>query len=185
MSPATARHFPDKETKYRVQKTDHQGSRALAWRAGRRTSRLGGVIPAGLRLHREAEQLSPWQRGERYLRAAGHWVGESRTIFRSIKWELTIRITWECTDDCTSLKRWCQGRPWSSADANPPACQCRGHHFDPWSGKIPRAAGQLSPCETTTEPSRLNYWSRCSTTGEATAMRRPCNTMKGSPRSLP
>ena len=26
------------------------------------------------------------------------------------------------------------------------------HRFDPWSGKIPHAAGQLSPCATTTEP---------------------------------
>ena len=32
------------------------------------------------------------------------------------------------------------------------ACQCRGHRFDPWSGKIPHAAEQLSPCATTTEP---------------------------------
>ena len=30
--------------------------------------------------------------------------------------------------------------------------QCRGHRFDPCSGKIPHAAGQLSPCITTTEP---------------------------------
>ena len=30
------------------------------------------------------------------------------------------------------------------------ACQSRGH--GPWSGKIPHAAEQLSPCTTTTEP---------------------------------
>ena len=28
------------------------------------------------------------------------------------------------------------------------ACQCRRHRFDPWSGKIPRASEQLSPCTT-------------------------------------
>ena len=28
----------------------------------------------------------------------------------------------------------------------------RGHRFDPWSGKIPHAAKQLSLCATTTEP---------------------------------
>ena len=33
-------------------------------------------------------------------------------------------------------------------------CQCRGHGFEPWSGKIPHAAEQLSPCATTTEPVR-------------------------------
>ena len=35
------------------------------------------------------------------------------------------------------------------------ACQCRGHGFDPWSGKIPHAAEQLGPWATTTEPARL------------------------------
>uniref|UniRef100_A0A8C0CNM8 Uncharacterized protein n=1 Tax=Balaenoptera musculus TaxID=9771 RepID=A0A8C0CNM8_BALMU len=27
-----------------------------------------------------------------------------------------------------------------------------GHGFEPWSGRIPHAAEQLSPCATTTEP---------------------------------
>ena len=31
-------------------------------------------------------------------------------------------------------------------------CQCRGHEFEPWSGKIPHAVEQLGPCATTTEP---------------------------------
>ena len=31
-------------------------------------------------------------------------------------------------------------------------CQCRRHRFNPWSGKIPRAAWQLGPWATTTEP---------------------------------
>ena len=32
------------------------------------------------------------------------------------------------------------------------AYQCRGHRFEPSSGKIPHATEQLSPCATTTEP---------------------------------
>ena len=32
------------------------------------------------------------------------------------------------------------------------ACQRRGHRFDPWVGKIPRAAGQQSPWASTPEP---------------------------------
>ena len=32
------------------------------------------------------------------------------------------------------------------------SCQCRGNRFDPCSGKIPRAKGQISPCATTMEP---------------------------------
>ena len=35
------------------------------------------------------------------------------------------------------------------------ACQCRGHGFEPWSGKIPRAAEQLGPWATITKPARL------------------------------
>ena len=35
------------------------------------------------------------------------------------------------------------------------ACQCRGHGFEPWSGKIPHADEQLVTWATTTEPARL------------------------------
>ena len=31
-------------------------------------------------------------------------------------------------------------------------CQCRGHRFDSWSRKIPRAVEQLIQCVTTTKP---------------------------------
>ena len=34
------------------------------------------------------------------------------------------------------------------------ACQCRGHRFQAWSGKILHAEEQLSPCATTTEARR-------------------------------
>ena len=34
----------------------------------------------------------------------------------------------------------------------------RGHGFEPWSGKIPHAAEQLSPCTTTTEPALYSPW---------------------------
>ena len=39
---------------------------------------------------------------------------------------------------------------WSSGWES--ALQCKGHCLGPWSRKIPHAAGQLSPCTTTTEP---------------------------------
>ena len=43
---------------------------------------------------------------------------------------------------------WCRSG-WESA------CQCRGHGFEPWSGKIPHATEQLGPWATTTEPVHL------------------------------
>ena len=45
------------------------------------------------------------------------------------------------------LPWWRSG--WESAG------QCRGHGFEPWSGKIPHAAERLGPWATTTEPARL------------------------------
>ena len=48
-----------------------------------------------------------------------------RTVWRSLK-KLKIGLPW-----------WRSG--WESA------CQCRGHGFEPWSGKIPHAAEQLGP----------------------------------------
>ena len=47
------------------------------------------------------------------------------------------------------LKPWSWGFPGGQVVKNPPA---RGHRFDSWSGKIPHAVCQLSPCCRTTEP---------------------------------
>ena len=44
-----------------------------------------------------------------------------------------------------------KGLPWWRSGWES-ACQCRGHGFEPWSGKIPHAAEQVSPRATTTEP---------------------------------
>ena len=44
---------------------------------------------------------------------------------------------------CPGLHWWCSGEE--------SACQCTGHRFDPWSGKIPHAMEQLSPRATATE----------------------------------
>ena len=50
-------------------------------------------------------------------------------------------------DICKGLPLWRSG--WESA------CQCRGHGFEPWSGKIPHAAEQLGPWAIITEPACL------------------------------
>ena len=61
------------------------------------------------------------------------------------------RVSPKCYHKCPQnteaegrLPWWCSG--WESA------CQCRGQGFDPWSGKIPHPAGQLSLCTATTKP---------------------------------
>ena len=50
--------------------------------------------------------------------------------------------------------KWIKGLPrWRSGWES--ACQCRGHGFKPWSGRIPHATEQLGPWATITEPVRL------------------------------
>ena len=45
------------------------------------------------------------------------------------------------------VQRCFRGLPWWSSDEES-SFWCKGHGFDPWSGKIPPAAEQLSPSAT-------------------------------------
>ena len=56
--------------------------------------------------------------------------------------------------EITTIKILMHGLPWWRSGWES-ACQCRGHGFEPWSGKIPHAEEQLGPWATTTEPARL------------------------------
>jgi len=49
-----------------------------------------------------------------------------------------------------SLKCQLPGLPWWHSRWES-ACRWRGHGINPWSGTIPQAAEQLSPCAATTE----------------------------------
>ena len=64
------------------------------------------------------------------------------------------------TGSVGAVRKAAGGLPWWSSGY---ICQYRGHEFDPWSGKIPDAAEQLSPC---------------SPTREATAVRSPHTTSR-------
>ena len=55
---------------------------------------------------------------------------------------------------------WAGGLPWWLSGKES-ACQCRRHGFDPWSGKTPRAAEQLSLCAPTTESVLSDKRSHC------------------------
>ena len=71
-----------------------------------------------------------------------------------------------------AFKKWWPGLPWWLSGGES-ACQCRKYEFNPWSGRIPHAEEQLSPCITTmepvfyspgaaaTEPKGHNSWSPC------------------------
>ena len=48
------------------------------------------------------------------------------------------------------FKNHCLGLPWWFSGKES-TCQCRRHGFDPWSGMIPCAMGQPSPCIVTIE----------------------------------
>ena len=53
-----------------------------------------------------------------------------------------------------AVKNYFQGLPWWRSGWES-ACQCRGHGFEPWSGRVPHAAEQLGPWATIAEPARL------------------------------
>ena len=55
--------------------------------------------------------------------------------------------------DCCN-KNLIAGLPWWRSGWES-ACQCRGHGFEPWSGRIPHAVERLGPWATATEPERL------------------------------
>ena len=61
------------------------------------------------------------------------------------------------------------------------ACQCRGHGFKPWSGKIPHAAEQLGSWATITEPARLEPVLH-NERGRDSERRGPRTAMKSGPR---
>ena len=54
----------------------------------------------------------------------------------------------------STFKKETHGLPWWRSGWES-ACQCRGHGFEPWSGKIPHAAERLGPWATITEPASL------------------------------
>ena len=84
-----------------------------------------------------------------------------------------------------NLKKYPLGLPWwhSSWES---AYQCRGRGFEPWSGRIPRAAKQLGLCATAAEPAVWSprAWGPCSTAGGVITMRSPRTATKSSPRPL-
>ena len=88
----------------------------------------------------------------------------------------TVRINFYRTLE--SSQKLTIGLPWWRSGWES-ACQCRGHGFEPWSGKIPHAAEQLDPRATTTEPAHLEP---VLPTREATIVRGPRTAMKSGPR---
>ena len=87
------------------------------------------------------------------------------------------------------VKNILEGLPWLSSgqEIN---CQWRRHEFGPWSGNwdltccgaTKLVAPQLKYWAYTLEPASHNYWSLCSATREATAMRSPHTATKSSSR---
>ena len=75
------------------------------------------------------------------------WIIETPQNFCICGLSLSKCIIFEVKSEILGLPWWRSG--WESA------CQCRGHGFEPWSGRIPRAAEQLGLWATTTEPVRL------------------------------
>ena len=84
----------------------------------------------------------------------------SKTYYNTIKhfrvmgeYHYLISVITQLTQKLSPDKKTKQGFPGGAVVT----FQRRGHGFEPWSGKIPHAAEQLSLCATTTEPTCHNY----------------------------
>ena len=89
---------------------------------------------------------------KRTSESADKWINEFFrevlvSIFKCLQRTEEEQVASNTREKISGLPWWRSG--WESA------CQCRGHGFEPWSGRIPHAAEQLGPCATTTEPARL------------------------------
>ena len=69
-----------------------------------------------------------------------HWIRAPSRETEERAWGCKRLRTWKSS---AGLPSWLSGKE--------SACQCRGHRFDPWSGKIPHAVEQLHPCAKTIE----------------------------------
>ena len=116
--------------------------------------RLGWIVEEGVNENKHGTGISVAAGTEAYstnslmlsLRRDSRWPSPWRGLCKRpdvTKGQADVevqRVDW-------GLPWWRSG--WESA------CQCRGHGFEPWSGKIPHAAEQLGPWATITEPARL------------------------------
>ena len=98
---------------------------------------LSSPCPLGLSPHFHASVHG------RHHRTRWHWQnGQCQP------WEFLNLHCWQLL--FFFFKIYLLGLPWWHSGWES-ACQCREHGFEPWSGKIPHAAEQLSPWATTTE----------------------------------
>ena len=103
------------------------------------TSLSCGLLAWKVRILHKVPRKIKWDDNLKGLAYPRHRVNV-KSSFSFLHHTAVIKIKW-------GLPWWRSG--WESA------CQCRGHGFKPWSGKIPHAAEQLGPWATITEPVRL------------------------------
>ena len=98
-------------------------------------------------------------RGHVYIFISPTATSNSFCLEGSTKMSRNLGAQWFWIKSMQRLPWWCSG--WESA------CQCRGHRFGPWSGKIPptteRAAGPMhhNYWACALEPASHNYWTPC------------------------
>ena len=95
----------------------------------------------------KTKKFTIWMETQKTPNSQSNLEKEKWSWSNQAPWPQTILQSYSNQCSMVGLPWWRSG--WESA------CQCRGHRFVPWSGKIPHATEQLGPWATTTEPARL------------------------------
>ena len=101
-------------------------------------------------LNKQLQPKASNNKSRRWSKESKLLHGKIQNVQFSTKYYKAYKETRKYGSDEWIKKTWA-GFPGGAVVKNPPA-NAGGHGFEPWSGKIPRAAEQLSPCATTTEP---------------------------------
>ena len=130
-----------------IGRTDVEAETPILWPPNAKNWLIGKDPDAGKDWRQEEKRTSEDETVGWHHQRDGQWVwASSRSWWWTGKADMlqsigSQRVRYDWATELTWTSWWLSGRE--------SAYQCKRYRFDPWSGKIPRAAGQQSLCATT------------------------------------